>query len=91
MMFGMMKHSDLVLLFIMVSLTTVLAESRCLKPTSPQFGGWRASKQSFTVGTVVTYYCLPGYTLVGSKTAVCATDLFHAFWVGDIPRCVHHG
>ena len=85
-----MKYS-LVILLIMVSLTTVLAESRCLKPISPQHGGWRASKQSFIVGTVVTYYCLPGYTLVGSKTAVCATDLFHSFWVCDTPRCVHRG
>ena len=62
MVFGIMKHSSILL--VVVYLTTALAESRCLKPTSPQFGGWHASKQSFSVGTVVTYYCLPGYTLV---------------------------
>lgn len=87
----MMNHSGLIVLFVMVLLSVVLAEPHCLRPANLQFGGWYASKQGYSIGTVVTYHCLPGYNLVGSRTTICATDRAHAFWVGSPPRCVRHG
>lgn len=89
--YSKMKYTGLVLLLIMVMLSEVLAYSRCLKPDPLQFGGWRTSKRSYSVGTVVTFYCLPGYDLVGSKAIVCVTNRFRTFWVGRAPTCKRRG
>jgi len=88
-----MKYSGLVLLFVMAILNMVLADSHgvCLKPTGPLFGGWKATKKSFKAGSVVTFYCLPGYNLVGNQRAICATDGLYFFWVGNTPKCIPHG
>lgn len=86
-----MKQGGIVVLVALLMLSMVMANPHCLKPVSPRFGGWHSTKSVFTVGTVVTFHCLPGYSLVGSQTAICSVGTVHAFWVGGTPRCVRHG
>lgn len=89
----MMKYSCLVLLLIMAILGMALAEPYhvCLRPDDLLFGGWKATKVDYSIGTVVTFYCLPGYNLVGNQRVICATDGSHSFWVGNTPKCIPHG
>uniref|UniRef100_A0AAX7UT05 Seizure related 6 homolog a n=1 Tax=Astatotilapia calliptera TaxID=8154 RepID=A0AAX7UT05_ASTCA len=47
--------------------------------------GWKSmSHPDLIHGTVVTYQCYPGYTLVGSEILMCQWDLS---WSGDVPKC----
>ena len=87
-----MKYSGLIVLLVVVTIPMVSANSpRCLRPNSLQHGGWQATTHDFSVSTLVTFYCLHGYNLVGSQRAVCAVDGLHAYWVGQTPICVPHG
>ena len=87
-----MKQGGIVVLVVMLMLGMVMANGpHCSKPVSPRFGGWHATNSVFSVGTVVMFHCLAGYSLAGSQTAICSVGTVHAFWVGGTPRCVRHG
>ncbi|KAM4545522.1 seizure protein 6 homolog isoform 1-T3 [Odontesthes bonariensis] len=55
-------------------------------PELPEIAnGWKSTSHPDLIhGTVVTYQCYPGYTLVGSEILMCQWDLT---WSGDVPRC----
>ena len=87
-----MKQSGLVVLLVMVGMASSMIHGpHCLRPVNPRFGGWHSTSDAFGVGTVVTFNCLSGYDLVGSRTAICAISGARAFWIGGTPRCVRHG
>uniref|UniRef100_A0A1A8G671 Seizure related 6 homolog a n=1 Tax=Nothobranchius korthausae TaxID=1143690 RepID=A0A1A8G671_9TELE len=55
-------------------------------PELPEIpNGWKSTSHPDLIhGTVVTYQCYPGFTLVGSEILMCQWDLT---WSGDVPRC----
>ncbi|KAM6907064.1 seizure protein 6 homolog [Xenentodon cancila] len=55
-------------------------------PELPEIpNGWKSTSHPDLIhGTVVTYQCYPGYSLVGSEILMCQWDLT---WSGDVPRC----
>lgn len=55
-------------------------------PELPEIpNGWKSTSHPDLIhGTVVTYQCYPGYTLVGSEILMCQWDLT---WSGDVPKC----
>ncbi|XP_037543989.1 seizure protein 6 homolog [Nematolebias whitei] len=55
-------------------------------PELPEIpNGWKSTSHPDLIhGTVVTYQCYPGFTLVGSEILMCQWDLS---WSGDVPKC----
>lgn len=55
-------------------------------PELPEIpNGWKSTSHPDLIhGTVVTYQCYPGFTLVGSEIIMCQWDLT---WSGDVPKC----
>ncbi|XP_041863473.1 seizure protein 6-like isoform X2 [Melanotaenia boesemani] len=55
-------------------------------PELPEIpNGWKSTSHPDLIhGTVVTYQCYPGYTLLGSEILMCQWDLT---WSGDVPKC----
>ncbi|XP_013862274.1 seizure protein 6 homolog isoform X2 [Austrofundulus limnaeus] len=55
-------------------------------PELPEISnGWKSTSHPDLIhGTVVTYQCYPGFTLVGSEILMCQWDLT---WSGDVPKC----
>ncbi|XP_072019518.1 complement receptor type 2-like isoform X10 [Amphiura filiformis] len=56
---------------------------KCATPIAPLNGF--ISSSVFSVGTVVTFICLPGYVIVGATQATCKDDLT---WSVVSPTCV---
>jgi len=86
-----MKCAILLLALYTVTVVNAAGVLFCLRPVGPRHGSWRATQGSYSVGTVVTYYCLPGYRLVGNTKATCVNNRLRTFWTGRTPSCVHTG
>ena len=66
-------------------------ETLCIELTAPTDGNvaFHTTSQLIEVGTDATYYCDPGYSLVGEKTRTCKNPSKGTLgiWNGHTPRC----
>ena len=86
-----MKLAIVLLALFTASAVKAAGILHCPKPVNPRFGGWWGTTSSYTVGSTVTYYCLPGYRMVGNARTTCVNNGLLTFWTGRVPSCVRLG
>ena len=64
----------------------LISERKCAPPTPSQDGFIKISnfQGQYTVGSLATYHCRPGFTLVGNSLRSCTEN---GEWNGTTPMC----
>ncbi|KAM4730815.1 sushi repeat-containing protein SRPX isoform 2-T2 [Anableps anableps] len=78
-----MELWPLVLLFVQICLCSGYEEIRCPKLHMPANGGYKCSDGSY-YNSRCEFFCSPGYSLKGQKTAVCQ---YNKVWSAAAPTC----
>ena len=63
--------------FFLKTFRNVKTQTYCARPSYPSYG------YAYVKDKTCTYYCYPGYTLVGYKVRYCIDGQ----WKGTVPRC----
>ena len=67
---------------------SVAGSTTCTRLSSPPGGAVTFSSSSLSSGTIATYTCYSGYSLVGSSSRICLSS---GSWNGSQPYCQRQG
>jgi len=86
------KHSNIIVQYILtiqnfLHFSAAIPDCQTLNPSAPLSIISRSDGDA--EGSIATYACAPGYSLVGDSTRQCAYDagLSTSYWSGDEPSC----
>ena len=74
----------IIIIILWLFLLSVAGNTTCSRLSSPSNGVVRFSSSFLTAGTTARYFCVSGYSLVGSSSRTCLSS---GLWSGGSPFC----